>query len=81
MEKLLAQTFDARGAKLQEFTIEDDLDEGADFYAHQLLHVDGVVCVEIFGDVEVNGTPGWMTVTRRCDEGVVFEETVVAPAR
>ena len=75
---LMAQTlgiraYDADGGLVKDFG--GSFDEEPEFFAHQLLHADGVVCVEVrVPDGEVEG--GARVVLRRCDPGVKFEEVV-----
>jgi hypothetical protein len=68
MGSLSVKAWDADGEQVKDTTI-DPAGEGLEFYAHQLLHVDGVVCVEV--------SDGTNTV-RRCDPGVDFATVVGA---
>ena len=56
-------------------TIEDEHDDGPGFFAHQVLHADGVICVEI-SQWAVDGERGWTVVHQQCDPGLVFDEVV-----
>jgi hypothetical protein len=64
--------YDGGGERVKDFIIEPD--EGLEFYAHQLLHVDGVICVQIFP----LGAPGQIVeaLLTRCDPGVDFGDIV-----
>jgi len=69
MAELQVKAWNAAGEKVKDTTIEDPTGEGPEFYAHQLLHVDGIVCAEV--------SDGTDTV-RRCDQGVEFADVVGA---
>jgi hypothetical protein len=61
------RAYDADGALVKDF--EGSFDEEPEFYAHQLLHADGIVCVEISvpdGETET----GSRLVLRQCDPEV-----------
>lgn len=73
--QLLVKTWDANGEPIHDGSIiDDETDEGPAFYAHQLLHADGVVCVQIFPV----GEPGSVVeaLLTRCDPGVDFTDVV-----
>lgn len=63
----------ADGDRVKDIVIESGA-ETPEFYAHQLLHVDGVVCVQIFP----LGRPGQVVaaLTTRCDPGVDWDTFV-----
>lgn len=63
----------ADGQVVKRFTVEDEQGDGPLFYAHQVLHVDGVVCVEIFDAALGDDSPA---VHVQCDPGVDFTRTV-----
>ena len=74
----MAQTLGIRAWNIGGGLVKDfsgSFDEEPEFFAHQRLHVDDVVCVEIrVPDGEVDG--GARVVLRRCDPGVEFDQVV-----
>jgi hypothetical protein len=78
MRTFRVRTYDADGAPLKDFTTPDETDEGPEFYAHQLLHADDVVCVSIW-DNDLTLDPnlaGDTPLLRRCDPGLEFKDVV-----
>jgi hypothetical protein len=69
MVQLTVKAWNAEGGQVKDTTVPDPTGEGAEFFAHQLLHAEGVVCVEV--------SDGTDTV-RRCDPGVDFATVVGA---
>lgn len=68
MSQILRLTaYNADGAKVKDVTGE--FLQAPEFYAHQLLHIDGVVAAEIL-DADSN------SLLRRTDPGLVFEDVV-----
>lgn len=67
MGQLTVKAWNVEGGQVKDATVPDPTGEGAAFYAHQLLHAEGVVCVEV--------SDGTATV-RRCDPGVDFADVV-----
>lgn len=63
MGQLTVKAWTVDGDLVKDTTVDDPTGEGADFYAHQLLHAGDVVCVEV--------SDGTDTV-RRCDPDVDF---------
>jgi hypothetical protein len=70
MRTFHVRTYDGDGVLIRDFTVVDETDEGPDFYAHHLLHADGVVCVDIRSAEDDS------VVLQRCDPGVEFDEVV-----
>lgn len=70
--------FDESGTAVADNIIDDVSGEGPDFYAHQTLHRNGVVCVEVFGRAEHGQIRAWATVLRQCDQGLDFVTVVGA---
>lgn len=62
-------TYNGDGAVQRDFEIEVDVADGPHFIAHQSLHADNVVCVEI-------RTPDGSVMLRQCDPGVDFNDIV-----
>ena len=62
-------SYDDEGDVMRDFHAEVSEEDGPRFIAHQTLHADGVVCVEI------RDTDGRVQL-RACDSGLVFEEVV-----
>lgn len=67
------RAYDANGTVIKDF--HGSFDEEPEFFAHQLLHADGVVCVEVrVPDGEIES--GSRVVLRRCDPGFDFDQVV-----
>jgi hypothetical protein len=67
------RAWDADGNLVKDF--EGAFDEEPAFYAHQLLHTDNLVCVEVrIPDWDHLG--GSRIVLRQCDPGIEFDEVV-----
>jgi hypothetical protein len=67
------RAYDADGNLVKDF--DGTFDEEPEFYAHHLLHADGIVCVEVrVPDGEVEG--GARMVLRQCDPGLDFDRVV-----
>lgn len=64
-------SYNGAGVVLRDFTADVDVADGPHFIAHQTLHADDVVCVEI-------RTPDGSVMLRQCDPGVDFRSVVVA---
>jgi hypothetical protein len=65
--------YDANGDRLIDTVVEDETDEGPDFYAFKVLHATGVVvCAQVFPF----GEPGEVVtaLVTTCDPGVEFSD-------
>lgn len=67
------RAYDADGNLVKDFS--DFFDEEPEFYVHQLLHADGITCVEVRvpdGESET----GARVILRACDPGVEYDQVV-----
>lgn len=62
-------SYDRAGVVQRDYVAEVDEPDGPHFIAHQVLHVDDVVCVEI-------RVPDGSVLLRQCDPGVDFNDVV-----
>lgn len=74
----MAQTLGIRAWNAEGNLVKDlvgTFDEDPEFYAHQLLHVDGIVCVEIRVPSDEQGTEA-QVILQQCDPGIDFNQVV-----
>lgn len=67
------RAYDADGNLVKDF--DGSFDEEPEFYVHQLLHAENIVCVEVRipdGESET----GARVVLRACDPGVEYDQVV-----
>lgn len=80
MARYRFRTYDAAGARMDRSThgyeVDDSHGDGPTFFAHQLLHVDGVVCVAIW---DAEAPEGAEPILTRCDPGLEFADVVRQP--
>jgi hypothetical protein len=61
------------GAVVMDAVVDDEHGDGPEFFAHQALHVDNVVCVQIFeGDAPLHLNDEIVPIFHRCDPGVTL---------
>lgn len=63
-------SYNGAGAIQRDFMADVDVADGPHFIAHQALHADDVVCVEV-------STPDGSVMLRQCDPGIDFNDVVV----
>lgn len=62
-------SYDDEGDAVRDFTVDVVEPDGPAFVAHQVLHADGIVCVQIFDTLDT-------LLYRQCDPGLDFDEVV-----
>ena len=62
-------SYDDEGDAMRDFSVSVEDPDGPAFIAHQVLHADGVVCVQILDTDDV-------VLLRQCDPGLEFDSVV-----
>lgn len=67
------RAYDEDGNLVKDF--DGSFDEEPEFFAHQLLHVEGIACVEVRVPDGESDT-GARVVLRECDPGLQYDQVV-----